>query len=104
MRNTDLKTMVQERIAGDDSSQSFELTVHRILAPEHNDHDFVEPVLGLVVELPNGGVYADWNIDAWPDDEQLQDPHVSIYGSLDDFEQVSEGRLDRLGTVDAYDP
>lgn len=56
-------------------------------------------LLGLGVDMPNAGVYVDWNIDAWPDDEQLTEPHVSDYGSIEDLEQATGGAVEVIETV-----
>ncbi|MFC5278639.1 hypothetical protein ACFPM1_07710 [Halorubrum rubrum] len=94
----DLKTVVQQHMATSNDT-GFALDAYRVLAPD--DGEFVEPVLGIAVEFPNGGVYADWNVNAWPEGERLRYPHVSIYGSLEDFRQVSEGTIEHIDSVDA---
>lgn len=100
MTDPNLEAAIRDHFAAADDI--FELSVYRILAPPDGDHEFIEPVLGIVVDFPNSGVYADWNVDAWPDDDQLDDSHVSIYGSLEDCRQVAEGTLEQLTTIDAY--
>jgi hypothetical protein len=56
-------------------------------------------LLGVGADMPNAGVYVDWNIDAWPDDEQLAEPHVSDYGSIEDLEQATGGTVRVIETV-----
>lgn len=58
-------------------------------------------LLGIGADMPNAGVYVDWNIAAWPEGEQLSEPHVSDYGSLEDLEQVASGPVEVIETVHA---
>mgnify|MGYP000094326046 CR=1 FL=1 len=97
--SADLKTVVQQHMATSNDEDTFALDAYRVIAPD--DGDFIEPVLGIAVEFPNGGVYTDWNVNAWPEDQRLHYPHVSIYGSLEDFQQVSEGTIEHIDSVDA---
>lgn len=63
----------------------------RIEAPD--DGDFQDDTLGWGAEFPNSGVYVDWNVDAWPDEDQLDGPHVSEYDTLEDAATVAEGEV-----------
>lgn len=56
-------------------------------------------LLGLGADMPNAGVYVDWNNDAWPDDEQLADPHVSDYGTVEDLEQATGNEVNVIETI-----
>ncbi|RDZ61359.1 hypothetical protein C5B90_18975 [Haloferax sp. Atlit-12N] len=96
---SDLPSTIRRALATEDSTE-FGVELYRILAPPDDD-EFVDSVLGIVVELESGMAIADWNIDAWPDDEQLMHPHQSIYGSLTDLEQVTEGTLEHLTRVNS---
>lgn len=102
MTEPDLQGIIQRQMDASDDTQGFGMNIYRIMAPEGGGHEFTEQILGIVAEFPNGGVYADWNIDAWPDETQLQNPHVSIYGSIEDLERVAEGTLEHIREVDAY--
>jgi hypothetical protein len=57
-------------------------------------------LLGIGTDMPNAGVYVDWNIDAWPDDEQLAEPHISDYGTVEDLEQATGGSVEVVETVE----
>jgi len=85
---------------GSQNGIGFSADLFRILSPEEDDR-FQADVLGIGINMPNAGVYIDWNIDAWPDDEQLEGPHVSDYDSMADLEQVTEGVIEPLETVSA---
>lgn len=50
-------------------------------------------VLGWGVEFPSGECYVDWNRDAFPEDDRLDHPHVSKYGSIADVEQGTGGKV-----------
>lgn len=78
--------------------KQMDVDVFQINAPE--DSDYEESVLAVGVDFPNHDVYVDWNLDAWGDD-QLDDAHVSIYGSIEDLEQVADGEIEFLDTVSA---
>lgn len=70
--------------------------IFRIIAPD--DGDYESDLLGMGVDMPNHDVYVDWHLEAFGDDA-LDNPHVSIYGSLADLNQVTDGDIDSLGTV-----
>lgn len=69
-------------------------------------------VVGIGVDFPNSGVYVDWINEAWPEDEQLDEPHVSDYGSIADLEQatgndvtlVEHVEFDGLGEKAEFEP
>jgi len=79
----------------------FAADVFRIVQDEDGDMDLKGDLMGVGVDFPNAGVYVDWRIDAWPDDEQLNEPHVSDYGSIDDLEQATGDVVEHLETVEA---
>lgn len=54
------------------------------------DHD----VMGWGVKFPSGHCYVDWNLDAYAPEDRLDNPHVSVYGSLEDVEQGTGGDVD----------
>jgi len=84
-----------------EEADQFAADVYRITQPGTEGPATAGALLGLAVDLPNAGVIVDWNIDAWPDDEQLSGPHVSDYDTLEDLRQVTAGELDLLKTVGA---
>jgi hypothetical protein len=101
--NTDENLAVFEGLEPDEQADSFGVDVFRIVQAEDGDMDLDGDVMGVGVDFPNAGTYVDWRIEAWPDDEQLQDPHVSDYGSVEDLEQATGGVVEHLQTVKAAD-
>jgi hypothetical protein len=85
----------------DQQAGEFAADIFRIVQSEDSEMDLDGDVMGVGVNFPNAGVYVDWRIDAWPDDEQLKEPHVSDYGSVDDLEQATGGTVEHLETVEA---
>jgi hypothetical protein len=81
-------------------AESFGADVFRIVAPEDGDMEFTSDILGIGVDFPNHDVYVDWNVDAWPDDEQLSGGHVSIYSTIEDARQVAQGTIEPIATLD----
>lgn len=57
-------------------------------------------VVGIGAVMPNAGVYVDWLNDAWPDDEQLDNPHVSDYGSVADLEQATDNKVEMVDSFE----
>jgi hypothetical protein len=58
--------------------------------------DVDEDLLGWGVEFPEGGVFVAWNRDAFPEENRLEHPHVSQYGSIADVEQGTGGLVEDL--------
>lgn len=103
-----LQTAIAEQEGDvDESSQEqidgLAVDVFRITQAEDNGMDLDGDLMGVGVDFPNAGVYVDWHIDAWPDDEQLEEPHVSDYGSIEDLEQATGGVVEHLETIEATD-
>jgi hypothetical protein len=73
--------------------------VFRVVASDNDDTDYDGDLLGMGVNFPEHDVYVDWRREAFPD--PLDDPHVSIYGSIDDLEQATNNVIESLGTVDS---
>jgi hypothetical protein len=66
---------------------------------EPTEHTRIETegnVLAWGVQFPSGWCYVDWNRDVFDAKDRLDHPHVSIYGSIDDVEQGTGGRVRRL--------
>jgi len=77
---------------------AFTADVFRTIAPD--DADYVsERVTGIGVDFPNDGVYVDWRNEVFED--ELQNSHVSIYGSLDDLEQATGVDTETIDSLDA---
>ena len=78
------------RAVGDDD-WSAELRMFRVVAPEDREDEFNDPVLGVGVSFPESGVYVDWHTSAFPD--ELENPHVSEYGSIADLEKATGNEI-----------
>jgi len=85
----------------DQQAAEFAADIFRIVQPEDSGMDLDGDVMGVGVDMPNAGVYVDWKIKAWPEDEQLDEAHVSDYGSVGDLEQATGGEVEHLETVEA---
>jgi hypothetical protein len=70
--------------------------VFRLDAPDGGD--YAEDLLAMGVEMPHGDVYVDWNLEAWGDDA-LREPHISVYGCMEDMESVADGSARDVATV-----
>lgn len=92
---------IREQVAQQQAGE-MDADVFQIVATEDDDQDLSSDLMGIGVDFPNAGVYVDWNIDAWPDDEQLEEAHVSDYGTLADLEQATGGVVEPLATVGAH--
>lgn len=53
-------------------------------------------VVGWGVEYPSGWVVLDWNQYAFAPDNRLADPHLSLYGSLDDVGLATSAEFDEI--------
>lgn len=83
----------------EEASEEFAIDVIQIVQDGDDGPVADGALLALGADMPNAGVYVDWNIDAWPDDEQLKEAHVSDYGSIEDLEQVASGPVEVIETV-----
>lgn len=50
-------------------------------------------LLGRGVQFPSGHVVMGWNREAYPEEDRLDHPHISQYGSLDDVRQGTGGEV-----------
>jgi len=76
--------------------EDFEASLFELVATEEQDDFGTGDTLGVGVEFPESGVYVDWNVGAWPEDERLDGPHVSQYATLDDAQTVAQGEIREL--------
>jgi len=84
----------------DKISKAFEAEIFRLVAPD--DADYVtEDVIGIGVDFPNDSVYVDWRNDVFED--ELENSHVSIYGSVEDLEQATDNIVEVIDSIDAVD-
>lgn len=79
----------------------FEADVFRVVAPDDADLDYEDDLIGIGVDFPNHDVYVDWRNSVFPD--ELDNAHVSIYGSVADLEQATGNDTEVIGTVDPDD-
>ena len=76
--------------------EDFEATLFELVATEDQEDFETGARLGVGVDFPNSGVYVDWNIGAWPEDERLDGPHVSEYATVEDAQTVAQGEVREL--------
>jgi len=86
-----LKSMVNKAVGDDEWSAQAD--VFRVLPPEDGDMDFEDDIIGVGIDFPNDAVYVDWHNEAFPD--ELEESHVSIYGSVEDLEQATGNVVER---------
>lgn len=100
-RRRSLTGRVEQKLAETDTNTGggFAATVFEVRPAPDDDYDYRSDLLGVGIDFPNAGVYVDWNQDAWPADDQLDHPHVSDYGSIDDLEQATGNVIEPVGTV-----
>lgn len=55
--------------------------------------DVEDDLLGAGIQFPSGECYVWWNRDAYPEEDRLDHPHVSQYGSFADVEQGTGGSI-----------
>lgn len=58
--------------------------------------DAVLPIgelMGYGIEFPSGQVAVDWNLRAFPPEDRLENPHLSLYGSVEDMKQATGGTI-----------
>lgn len=59
-------------------------------------------LLGVAVDMPEGDVYIDWRQETFPD--PLKEPHVSIYGSIDDLMTATSNVIEPAGSIVSEEP
>lgn len=70
------------------------MKVFRVFPSERTRIDTNDGALGWGVQFPSGECYVDWNRMVFDEDDRLEEPHVSKYGSLADVEQGTGGDVD----------
>lgn len=74
-----------------------DILVFRVLFdPERTRVETDHAVMGWGVKFPSGLCYVDWNTEAYPPEDRLDNDHVSMYGSLADVEQGTGGAVEKL--------
>ena len=80
--------------------EDFDASLFELVSTEDQEDFETGARLGIGVEFPNSGVYVDWNIDAWPEDDRLDGPHVSEYATVADAQSVAQGEVRELAAGD----
>jgi hypothetical protein len=88
-----------------EQAEGFAVEVFQIVATDdlREEMDLQSDLMGIGVDFPNAGVYVDWNIAAWSDEDQLSGPHVSDYATIADLKSATGGEIVSLRTVEASD-
>lgn len=79
----------QQAVGGD--PWSAEMRVFRLVPSPDDETEYNDDILGVGVDFPEAGVYVDWHRAAFPD--QLEEPHVSEYGSISDLEKATNNQI-----------
>lgn len=80
-----------------------EVTVFRVDRSENTRIEGVGEVMGWGVEFPCGRCHVDWNLDAYPPDDRLGGPHISLYESFEDVEQGTGGTVEVVERIEMAD-
>lgn len=75
---------------------AFGVDVFQVMAHPDDDTEYNGDLLGIGADFPEHDVYVDWRREAFP--EPLEDPHVSIYGSVEDLQQATGNVIEPLET------
>lgn len=67
----------------------------KILRVESNEDrtrvETKDSLLGRGVQFPSGFIVMEWRRESYPPADRLEEPHQSVYQSLDDLEQGTGG-------------
>lgn len=94
----DALSVFDQKADPDVDQKGFGADVFRVRAAKDDDTEYDGDVLGIGVDFPESDVYVDWRREAFPD--ELEDPHVSIYGSKEDLEQATGNVIEHLETYE----
>lgn len=67
------------------------MKIFRVFPSERTRIETDDDTLGWGVQFPSGECYVDWNRMVFDEEDRLEKPHVSKYGSLADVEQGTGG-------------
>jgi predicted RNA-binding Zn-ribbon protein involved in translation (DUF1610 family) len=87
-----------EKAALQVDTKAYGADVFRAVAAPEDDTEYDGDVLGIGIDFPESGVYVDWRREAFPD--ELEEPHVSIYGSMEDLEQATGNVIEAMDSVE----
>jgi hypothetical protein len=80
-------------------AQGFDADVYRVIPGEGDDtFESDDQPIGVAVDFPNHDVYVDWRNGVFPD--ELDNAHVSIYGSIEDLTNATGNRVEQVDTID----
>lgn len=71
----------------------FPLTPITVTRSDRTRIDIDDDLMGRGVQFPSGLIVMEWYRDAYPESDRLDNPHQSIYGSIDDLEQGTGGTV-----------
>lgn len=69
----------------------FTLTLIRVVRSDRTRIDIDDDLMGRGVRFPSGFTIMEWYRGAYPEDDRLDHPHQSVYGSLADVRQGTGG-------------
>lgn len=79
-----------------------DITLFRVVRDEDRTRvETEQSVLGWGVQFRSGHCYIDWNRNAYSEEDRLDHPHVSGYGSFDDVEQGTGGTIECIAKFPA---
>lgn len=61
-------------------------------------------LLGWGCQFPSGTCIVEWNLEAFPEDDRLDNEHTSRYGSIADVEQGTGGQVEFVEADVGFDP
>lgn len=69
------------------------VAVFRLDRGEGSDMGGAGDIIGWGARFPSGLCIIDWNLEAFPESERLDNSHTSRYGSFADIEQATKGHV-----------
>lgn len=69
----------------------YPIGIIRVVRSERTRIDVDDDLLGRGVQFPDGTVVMGWYRGAYSEEDRLDHPHISQYGSIDDVRQGTGG-------------
>ena len=82
-----------------DGELGFPANVFEVRPAKGEESNYDSSLLGIGVQFPNSGAYVDWRTESFPD--ELEHPHVSIYGSVTDLEKATGNRVEMVAHTES---